>query len=370
MDLRPQKRKIDYGPSTGAKRPRNQTRFVKAVAQDGRSTDRKGKGKEVEVTLPLRKEVRDFFDFQRGATKAQTLFLLAFHNIKARESDNPKSYYRIAGIHGWPLRPWPSTDKSKEPHHIWCHHGRTTFPTWHRPYMQVLEQEIQAEAKALAKSWGNEWIEAAETVAFPYWDWAKNATVPDIFTERTLKIVNPPSGAYENPFPNPLRSYAFDANRIEIEELMRAYEQAFEAAKRKAEKKGLPFPTKTADDTPFEKLQALLKLEETIRYADDESGEKFRTEFPSSSFALCRDKTRHLLLSDDDPAIRDWKNFSTRKSKEVTDNKDSIEYVHDEVHLAVGDHFGGHMSTNELSSFDPIFFFHHSNIDRSVFEVS
>lgn len=42
---------------------------------------------------------------------------------------------------------------------------------------------------------------------------------------------------------------------------------------------------------------------------------------------------------------------------------DSIESLHDTIHLACGGNFG-HMAIIAYSSFDPVFFLHHANIDR------
>ncbi|XP_075263908.1 tyrosinase HcTyr2-like, partial [Convolutriloba macropyga] len=82
----------------------------------------------------------------------------------------------------------------------------------------------------------------------------------------------------------------------------------------------------------------------------------------------------------------DFNLFSNRSSSHYHGNKDiwrSIEVVHDHIHLAVGGYtpaivdpqsgdvyFGdieganGDMGDNETAAFDPIFFVHHSNIDR------
>ncbi|CAG8730919.1 10571_t:CDS:2 [Gigaspora rosea] len=41
----------------------------------------------------------------------------------------------------------------------------------------------------------------------------------------------------------------------------------------------------------------------------------------------------------------------------------SMEATHDDVHLVLGG-LGGHMSYVDLAAFDPMFFFHHTNVDR------
>jgi tyrosinase len=54
--------------------------------------------------------------------------------------------------------------------------------------------------------------------------------------------------------------------------------------------------------------------------------------------------------------------FSNKRWDPNSRNADSIESIHDRIHLAVGRR--GHMEYIVLSSFDPIFFLHHSNVDR------
>ena len=43
--------------------------------------------------------------------------------------------------------------------------------------------------------------------------------------------------------------------------------------------------------------------------------------------------------------------------------KHSLEFAHDQVHVIVGG-YGGHMRYPDIAGFDPIFFFHHTNVDR------
>lgn len=71
--------------------------------------------------------------------------------------------------------------------------------------------------------------------------------------------------------------------------------------------------------------------------------------------------------------VNDWEQFSNHgwphdpKDDSSTKNYGhfaSIEVIHDAVHDAVGD--VGHMSQSDIAAFDPIFFFHHANVDRFV----
>lgn len=61
-----------------------------------------------------------------------------------------------------------------------------------------------------------------------------------------------------------------------------------------------------------------------------------------------------------------WGSVSTSAIGVSTDlrNVDSFESIHDAVHNTAGGETGGHMYFLDLSSFDPMFWLHHCNIDR------
>ena len=54
------------------------------------------------------------------------------------------SYYSIAGIHGLPSVPWDDVVNQFVPKSAalfggYCPHGLLIFPTWHRPYLMLME---------------------------------------------------------------------------------------------------------------------------------------------------------------------------------------------------------------------------------------
>ena len=66
----------------------------------------------------------------------------------ADQDKDELSYFRIAGIHGLPYEPWNGAgqklvdspgDTEQRRYGGYCTHGSTLFPTWHRPYMALLE---------------------------------------------------------------------------------------------------------------------------------------------------------------------------------------------------------------------------------------
>ncbi|CAG8720088.1 1794_t:CDS:2, partial [Scutellospora calospora] len=57
--------------------------------------------------------------------------------------------------------------------------------------------------------------------------------------------------------------------------------------------------------------------------------------------------------------------LETNPSDENYGHFSSIEVVHDALHDAIGG-AGGHMSYPDIAGFDPIFYLHHSNVDRLI----
>lgn len=76
---------------------------------------------------------------------------------------DPRSYYALAGIHGYPYQPWPAspshsddagvdTTKKKTQLLGYCTHGTVLFPTWHRPYILALEVSLPSPPHSLIHS--------------------------------------------------------------------------------------------------------------------------------------------------------------------------------------------------------------------------
>ena len=58
--------------------------------------------------------------------------------------DNVESFFQIGGIHGSPHEAWSGATASDNAGKYlgYCTHGSTLFPTWHRPYVMLLEVSI------------------------------------------------------------------------------------------------------------------------------------------------------------------------------------------------------------------------------------
>ena len=142
-----------------------------------------------------------------------------------------RSFFQLGGIHGWPYVPYGYTSSGEPggPGGLvgYCWHGSQLFPTWHRPYVALLEQVwgrlschqhlgnwslLSPQAKRthrlmqeLCKCIINiadqytgahrtGYVAAASTFRLPYWDWLKEATsesgVPACFTDTQASTVD------------------------------------------------------------------------------------------------------------------------------------------------------------------------------------
>ncbi|CAG8624671.1 10897_t:CDS:2, partial [Scutellospora calospora] len=148
---------------------------------------------KVELRLPV-----DVFCYNPKYKKRSDLFLQGFAEVQARDASDPTSFYAIGGIHGLPFVPYdllpdekiPLTDWQKGETNRWggyCHHGDILFPTWHRPYVMLLEMLIYEAAKKIiytdqeqsypAGKETDEYKQELEKIRFPYWDWASPSTL-------------------------------------------------------------------------------------------------------------------------------------------------------------------------------------------------
>ncbi|KAG0692058.1 common central domain of tyrosinase-domain-containing protein [Suillus ampliporus] len=306
------------------------------------------------------------------------LFILAFTAVQQRPEahqvieEPAATYMEIAGIHGKPYVEWAgdrnkdvsadysATDK-KDTNPVpsrfggYCNHGAVVFPTWHRPYVMLIEQSIGNVAEQLAhdieaNNPGERgmWVKAAKELRFPYWDWAEKDVaengLPPVLYEDKVEIMA--AGGKKQIVDNPLSFFSYVG--------------------------GIPSDFTDETDDSTSQVSYFSKWTRTFRYAastPDPEGSQIdllQKTFKAGALDLRR-RVAHLFAFNDDenPALA-WDDFSnhTAESKREMDfvNKGSLEGVHDTVHNLLGGN--GQMSYPDYAGFDPIFFLHHSNVDR------
>ncbi|KAK1989511.1 hypothetical protein LZ30DRAFT_788407 [Colletotrichum cereale] len=273
-------------------------------------------------TVPVRQEIRQM---KQNPFK-WNLFLLASSMLQYTNQEEELSWYKIAGIHGVPFVPWngvPGVVGGEN--RGYCTHMSVLFPSWHRPYLALYE---------LIASWFPDPKErvfyqaAADDFRIPYWDWAtppppgETTYLPE-FGEPGIQVYGPKGWQF---IANPLHSYKFRPLDPDVfsegdfprwTETMRA-------------------PFETSDNQ---------SIAHAIEHARPALQQRLYT-----------------LLSN----YKDYGPFSNKYWGTATNQSqyDSVESLHDAMHVLVGDR--GHLFYIQYSAFDPVFFLHHTMVDRII----
>ncbi|TPX74212.1 hypothetical protein CcCBS67573_g04508 [Chytriomyces confervae] len=270
-----------------------------------------------------RMEVHDFF--APANIRQSSLFLQAFEYIKNLPETDSRSFAAISSIHGEPVgMTYDSFPGPKGPSNRgYCKHADPLFPIWHRPYIALIENVIiDVAVTVIAPKYTTnnaEWVAAARRIRFPFWDYASDIALKDpfpaIFTQQTVQIQVAPTGAAGS-MRNPLVSFRLPAN---------IYGQLQRSGMR--------------------------------------NRETYRSGFLSThEVAQTRAQVRLLF----DETLEDWLAFSNTRLDGDDENNPrqfhSLEGIHNSIHGYLGK--GTYMGNPASASFDPVFYFHHCNVDR------
>lgn len=262
---------------------------------------------------PPRLEIYDLIT--QGQYKFQwSLYVQAIAALQKEDPSKPLSWFQLSGIHAEPGVPWDNAHPQENSQY--CAHFVVTFSTWHRPYMAVFEQALNSKAIDIAKEYKTNqsaWQQAAKALRAPYWDWATHLTPPkELYELKTLKItVATAEGTSVAEVPNPFLSYT------------------------------LQKPLGGRWSNP--RWKSTWRAESMIRDLQANP-----SQFPESVFKML---TSSAGLGPDIPGAED-------ADEPVTE----LEVIHGQMHGTIGG--SGNMSWIEVSAFDPIFWLHHSNVDR------
>ena len=317
--------------------------------------------------LPTRKEITGWYNNDENALQV-SLFIQALTAFQKIPVTDQLSYFRVAGIHGFPVVPW---DGVTNPAGFYCAHQLPTFPTWHRPYVALYEQrlyeimlgiidQIPADQKA-------PWQLAASQWRLPYWDWAalqpyiNNYGLPELLTLQQVNIVLPNSNLKKVPVDNPLWKFTNPS--------------------------GAPMGDPSMGDlaiqadgnNPWDQCVA------TSRYGIVNGGDKSWVwgveNFTDSNNALQNPawyaqnsgtigELVYRLFTPN--YFKSWEFFASTKYYSEHPDTDylSLEYIHNNIHVFTGGgdmNTGlGHMCDPPVAAFDPIFWLHHCNVDRQA----
>ncbi|KAJ7068796.1 photo-regulated tyrosinase [Mycena amicta] len=297
-----------------------------------------------------------------------SLFVQALTQMQLANENDPTSYFQIAGLHGVPWVQWNGSGGPtwvNGSHEVgYCTHGTVLFPTWHRPYLALIEQIIQQHAVAIAATYRAAdlptYTDAASRLRFPYWDWARpNGSVPppQIIQSPTVQIrAADGSSPYVT---NPFLRYGFqnlDHSTLAVLPWMPVSLRQFPVTKR------YPTAKVAGAASDIDALRGALgaaQLRLTQRVY----------------FMLTQIETWQLFSNH---TLPDGSRIDPDSEIDVGPQSNSLETIHDAIHGLCGGslksmpnpnggtiYFGiGHMTEVTAASFDPIFFLHHANVDR------
>ncbi|KAH7403824.1 hypothetical protein BKA64DRAFT_461089 [Cadophora sp. MPI-SDFR-AT-0126] len=297
------------------------------------------------------------------------LFLQALGTLQK----NPKllGYYQLAGIHGLPTNNWDDVGKRfNDDNYGYCAHGVLIFPTWHRPYLSLVEQTIYLQMVEIAGRYDEphrqKYLDAAKTFRLPYLDYFRprdgkvefpglgpnasqttfpyNFRLPDILNEKKIALRLPPDNELAYDIDNPLYTYEFSEANGQLPKSNQDYiaHQGYSTSQT------VRYPADSNSTT-----HDLPELSNALN-----SGREGRN---SLALALIHSQPYGRLetVASDFLAEGDLTIFSSR-----AEGSGSLEgSIHGNYHVLIGGQ-GGHMSTPILAAFDPVFWFHHCQVDR------
>ncbi|KAK4997599.1 hypothetical protein LTR66_003012 [Elasticomyces elasticus] len=263
------------------------------------------------------------------------LYLLGLQRMQQLDQSDKLSYYQIAGIHGRPFIAWDGVQAAPGAGGGYCTHVSNLFLPWHRPYLALYEQVLHSMIMAVANEFsaGSErqkYAAAALTWRQPYWDWAaapssNQSVYPSSVSSPTVSVITP-SGA--KTISNPLFAYRF--HPVSTQDMFFNPFASWNTTKR--------YPTSWAIGATSQ---------------DGLVGEQLDNN--RDSF---QDRLYNLFTS-----YSNFSEFSTEAwYPDTPGSYDSLESLHDAIHAITGS--SGHMSYLDYSAFDPIFWLHHTMIDR------
>ncbi len=301
----------------------------------------------------------------------------AWKGIKELPPDDLKSFFKLGGFHGEPFR---GAGWGMGSNFYWggyCNHGNVLFPTWHRLYLLKLEEALQS-------------IKGCEDVMMPYWDetdeYSIKNGIPWVLTHEFFEL----DGAK---IPNPLRSFVFPKNitdHISGDNPNYSKPRGYETVRYPLS--GIVGNQKEIDITKAH--NALFpNYEENVKILNKNvldwlnshivvKGQRIETNVVQK-YKDCLNAPNFTVFSNTTSAA-EWnaerQTIDPNTGLPIKDDPYKVvvplESPHNSIHLAVGgcevpgynrspiSGANGDMGENDTAGLDPIFYFHHCNVDR------
>ncbi|EMR83072.1 putative tyrosinase precursor protein [Botrytis cinerea BcDW1] len=291
-------------------------------------------------SVPLRREIRDL---QHNFPDQWTLYILGLQAFQQLDEKSDLSWYGIAGIHGRPYRPWGGVQGDNPAGwQGYCTHSSILFAPWHRPYLALFEQYLYQIIQKIAATFPTftkaRYQQAALTFRMPYWDWAAappagDKYFPTVVGQPLIQIITPTSNNKPVQINNPLYSYKFNP--------LNPLKGDFPSAPESRWPTTLRYPTSGSATAKSQEQQVFDAMQSQF------------DSYQSNVYLIMRD-----------PNYKQFDAFSNHQwaSNNAPGTYGSIEDVHNSVHSETGGN--GQMGDPDYAAFDPLFWLHHTNVDR------
>jgi tyrosinase len=325
-------------------------------------------------TLRVRRSIRAMqVEYESGNKKPMEDLMRAWIGIKELAPSDPRSFFSLGGFHGEPFQYRKAVDQldATDKYSYWggfCNHGNVLFPTWHRVYVLKVEDALRSIVPG---------------VTLPYWDetddYSMQSGIPTILTQETFELDG-------KTIKNPLRSFVLPKELTDKTNTVRhAYQKPEGYETVRYPLSGLVGTAESRKETeehnsrypdPIENASLLNKNVMAWLHG---AGDKNLGPTPSNpdpvgdgvyaQYMECLSAPNYTVFSNTTSAAQ-WNAINPGK---VT----PLERPHNDIHLGVGGFdmpgerqrgqirgANGDMGENNTAGMDPIFFFHHCNVDR------
>jgi len=332
------------------------------------------------MTTPKLKTRRSLIDLEMDYTQGNKAplenLMRAWKGIKELDYTLDDSFFKIGGYHGEPFRGGGWGNAS-----YWggyCNHGNILFPTWHRVYLLRLEKALQS-------------IPGCEDVVLPYWDETDESSIingiPSCLTDKHFTL----DGIQ---IENPLRSFVFPRNITDniSQDPSADYSKPKDYETKRYPQSGLMGPGDIAatiahNDQYDNDEDNVVILNNNVKAWLTSHITVGKVTYPTNlvqKFKDCLDAPNFTVFSNTSSAAEwngDRQTIDPVTGKPMANDPNfkavvSLESPHNSIHLAVGGceipgynrspipGANGDMGENDTAALDPIFYFHHCNIDR------
>ncbi|KJZ68354.1 hypothetical protein HIM_12255 [Hirsutella minnesotensis 3608] len=261
---------------------------------------------------------RNINELQAEAGPQWDLYVQAIAAMQSAKSTDPLSWFQLSSIHGSPPIAWNNTAAGDGRNPGYCAHGEAQFLTWHRPYIVAFEQSLVNNAKEIARQYPTNqrarYVQAADILRTPFWDWAASPRVPKSTVPSTLTI-NTAHG--RRSVKNPLAGFVYPQDAL---------------------------------NGAFGQFSPKPSRRQVTRCPSPKS-------YPQSANSLLRRDNLRELVYDAFIYSETFEDFSSTAGSGT-----SIEQTHNLVHNYAA--CGQTMGDLGYAAYDPLFWLHHTNVDR------